>query len=256
MDQTGFFSNLPERHFSQRAARGRSYHENVETKAGLIRKGLSGAARFFILLGLLLFGTAGTFRYWQAWLFLAIMAGCVLVLALYFVKHDPPLVERRLSAGPAAETRPQQKLIQGLVSVAGILLVAIAGFDHRFGWSHVPAVLVLAADAAIVAAFLLTFLVFRENSFASAIVEVGENQRVISTGPYHYVRHPMYSASLVMFFAMPIALGSWWALLLAPVIFALIVWRLIDEERLLDRELPGYAEYRRATPYRLAPLVW
>ena len=132
----------------------------------------------------------------------------------------------------------------------------MAGFDRRFGWSSVPPVLVIAADVLVAAGFLITFFVFRENSFTSAIVEVAERQQVISTGPYRLVRHPMYAAALLLFLAIPLALGSYWALLSVPPLYFCIAWRLLEEEEFLLRSLPGYDRYVRTTRFRLIPRIW
>jgi protein-S-isoprenylcysteine O-methyltransferase Ste14 len=143
-----------------------------------------------------------------------------------------------------------------LASLGFLGLLVVPGLDHRFGWSHMPALVALAGDALVVLGWLGIFLVFKENSFTSATIELAPDQRVISTGPYAQVRHPMYAAALVMLLGMPIALASWWGVLIVVALLPALIWRLVDEEKFLARNLPGYAEYRRKVRYRLMPRVW
>jgi protein-S-isoprenylcysteine O-methyltransferase Ste14 len=137
-----------------------------------------------------------------------------------------------------------------------IALLIFPAFDHRFGWSKLPPYVVLAGDALVALGFFLTFLVLKENSYSASTVQVVEGQKVISTGPYAIVRHPMYAGALVMLVGMPLALGSWWGLCALLFIVPVLIWRLLDEERLLRKELPGYVEYTRKVPYRLVPYLW
>jgi protein-S-isoprenylcysteine O-methyltransferase Ste14 len=206
--------------------------------------------------GLLLFLPAGTFDYWEAWIFIAVVLVCNLALTAYFALFDRKLLERRMKIGPASEKEPVQKIIVTIVFALFIGLIVLSAIDHRFGWSAIPVSVVIAGNALIVAAYLGFYIVFRENTFGAATVQVERDQTVISTGPYSFVRHPMYSAALVMVVGMPLALGSWWGLiLLAPIVFAL-AWRLLDEERFLHSHLPGYTEYTRQVRWRLVPHVW
>jgi protein-S-isoprenylcysteine O-methyltransferase Ste14 len=228
----------------------------TETAGNLRTRALLGSAKFLILMGLLLFVPAGTTGFWQAWVFWLVFSTSALLITLYFLKRDPELVERRLKAGPAAEKETSQKIIQVLASACSLLIIAVAGLDHRFGWSNVPKWLVIVSNVFVAAGFLITFLVFRENSFTSAVIEVSPDQRVISTGPYRFVRHPLYAGALLMFLFAPMALGSYRALLVVPLLVAVLVWRLLEEERFLERNLPGYRAYRRKTRYRLVPAVW
>ena len=207
-------------------------------------------------MGLLLFLPAGTIRYWQAWLYLSVFTGATLLLTLYLVKRDPVLLERRMSGGPTGEKRATQKLIMLFVSVAFTALLVVPALDRRFGWSDVPPGLVILGDLLVVTGFYLIFLVYRENTYASATIEIARGQKVVDTGPYAVVRHPMYAGGLLYLGGTPLALGSYWGLLAFALIVALIVWRLLDEERLLAGELPGYREYRQRVRYRLAPFVW
>jgi protein-S-isoprenylcysteine O-methyltransferase Ste14 len=135
-------------------------------------------------------------------------------------------------------------------------MAVMAGFDHRWHWSDVPLTVVIIADVAFVLAFALIFVVFRENTYTSGVIEIAEGQQVISSGPYAIVRHPMYTGGIVFMLAAPLMLGSWWALIPAVVVCAGIVVRLLDEERFLATNLPGYADYRQRVHWRLVPGIW
>ena len=199
---------------------------------------------------------AGTLDWWQGWLFLGAFFVPVLGINAYLLRHDPALIERRLRAGPAAETRLTQKIIQGVAALIFLGILVVPALDHRFGWSAAPAWVPIAGDLLVVASLSGIFVVFRENTYTSATVQVAQDQRVISTGPYRIVRHPMYSAALLLFVGTPLALGSFVGLVFFVPILLAIVWRLVDEERLLARELAGYEEYRQTVRFRLVPRVW
>jgi protein-S-isoprenylcysteine O-methyltransferase Ste14 len=169
---------------------------------------------------------------------------------------DPDLIGRRLKAGPAGEQRTSQKVIQSLASLFFILMFVVSGFDHRLHWSHVPASLIIVADLAVVGALIIVFVVFKENSYTSAVIEVADTQKVISTGPYAVVRHPMYSGASLLVLCTPIALGSWIALPSAVLLMFVIILRLLDEEKFLARSLAGYQKYIAAVKFRLIPGVW
>jgi protein-S-isoprenylcysteine O-methyltransferase Ste14 len=203
-----------------------------------------------------LFIPAGTFNYWQAWAFVAVFEVCAQALGIYFLVHDPKLVERRMNVGPAAEQRSAQKLISALFILGFAGFVVVPAFDHRFGWSPVAPIVSVIANAMIVVSFWLFFVVMKSNSFAASTIQVEEGQPVVSTGPYAYVRHPMYSGALLLLVAMPLALGSWWSLLLIVPFFPVLVWRILDEELFLRERLPGYDEYLRRVRYRLVPRLW
>lgn len=203
-----------------------------------------------------IFISAWSVEYWQAWLFLTIFAVALLAITIYLMKQDPELLERRMRAGPVAEHERGQKVIQSLASLAFIAMLVIPGIDHRLRWSDVPFWVVFAGDALVALGFLVVFFVFRENTFASATIEVDAGQRTVSTGPYALVRHPMYAGALVLLAGVPLALGSWWGLLAIAPMKLLIVLRLLAEERFLAKNLPGYADYRSRVRYRLAPFVW
>ena len=224
--------------------------------AALFRKAWPRQIPFLVVMALLVFGPAGTVRYWQACLFLAVFIALTVTMGLYFVVHDPALVERRMEVGPRAEKEPAQRIAIGILSIVLLAMLVLPGLDRRFHWSDVPAWLTILADLAIVAGFVIFFLVMRENSYAAATIRVEHGQKVISTGLYGVVRHPMYMGALPLLIAMPLALGSYWALLLVIPAFAALVWRLIDEERVLRRDLPGYTEYCARVRYRLLPGIW
>lgn len=207
------------------------------------------------MLWLLLFLPGGSLDYWEAWVYWAVFSASVLTISVYFLKNDPGLVESKLKAGPLAESDTGQKLAQAMASVLFVLLFVVSGLDRRFGWSNVPGYLAAAGDVFVVLGLLTIFLVFRENTYSSVIIEVSRGQQVISTGPYRIVRHPMYSGALLMLFT-PIALGSFWALLAVIPMFGVIAFRLVGEERFLADSLPGYSEYCKKTRYRLLPFVW
>jgi protein-S-isoprenylcysteine O-methyltransferase Ste14 len=222
----------------------------------LIWRAFGGLLFLLVALVVALFLPAGTLDYWQAWVFLAVFGLSVLAITLDLLRRDPQLLERRTSAGPVAEKEPSQRLIQSLASLAFVALFVVCAVDHRLGWSAVPLAVVALGDVLVALGLLAVFLVFQENPFTSATIEVGAEQRVISTGPYGLVRHPMYAGALVMLLGVPLALGSWWGLLVVVAMATVIVWRLLDEEKYLAKNLPGYPEYQRHVRYRLLPLVW
>lgn len=222
----------------------------------LLRRAMRSTVLFLVAMAAMLFLPAWSLRYWEAWVFLLLFGGLCVGGTLYFIKHDPKLVESRLAVGPAAEKEPTQKMIMAAASVCTILMYALPGFDHRFGWSHVPPAIVALGDIGVLLGFLAIFRVFTENSYAAATIQLGAEQKVITTGPYAFVRHPMYTAALLMFAATPIALGSYWTLLLVIPLIGTLAWRLTDEERFLVRELRGYPEYRATVRYRLIPGIW
>ena len=202
---------------------------------------------------LLFFLPAGTVAYWQAWVLLAIMFALGVITSAYLWRRDPSLLDRRMRI---AEKEPAQKLIVSLLYSLLASIVVLSALDHRMQWSRdVPALVVL-GDVLVIAGSYLYFIVFRENSFAGATIRVSDDQRVISTGPYAMARHPLYDGLLLTCIGIPLGLGSYWALLFVIPIFALVVLRLTNEEALLVRDLPGYAEYRAKVRWRLIPRVY
>ena len=215
-----------------------------------------GFAFLTLFMVALIFLPAGTWNYWQAWVYLVIFLGASIWLTAYLWRHDPALLARRSTGGPTAEKDPEQRRIQAFNAVFFLSLIVVPALDHRWGWSHVPLALVVSGDVLAIVGFAILYQVYRQNTFASATVEVSEGQRVISTGLYGLVRHPMYSGGLILIFATPIALGSWWGLISALLLVVGITWRIAAEERLLVAELPGYAAYRQTVRFRLIPRIW
>lgn len=227
-----------------------------DMEANLGRKAFTGLARFTVAMALLLFLPAWSLHYWQGWLFLICFCAACAVTTIYFLRTDPKLVERRMAVGPAAETEPTQKRIMAITSVCFLLLILVPALDYRWHWSRVPAWLAIAGDLGVLTGFYLVALVLRQNSFAAATIRVEADQKLVTTGAYAIVRHPMYAAALPMFVFTPLALGSYWGLLVALAMIPALMWRLLDEENYLVRNLPGYDAYRQQTRYRLIPLFW
>jgi protein-S-isoprenylcysteine O-methyltransferase Ste14 len=222
----------------------------------LHRKALVGIVQTFVMLAGAVFLPVWTLRYWQGWACLVVFIVSASAISVWVARHDPALLERRLRAGPKAEKEAGHKVVQTITAIVFLADFLVPAFDHRFGWSAVPAWASVIGDLMMLAGFAIVFVVFKANSFASGIIEVAENQKVISTGPYALVRHPMYTGALINLFGIPLALGSWWGMLVNVPMVAGVIWRLLDEERFLVEKLPGYAEYRKSVRYRLAPLVW
>ncbi len=220
------------------------------------RRGWRRTVLFVPILSVMLFAPAGTLRFWPGWLFAFVFMTSTIVIGVYFSKHDPKLVERRINAGPSAETDPRQKVIISLVLATFALLLVVPGLDHRWHWSDVPTWLMLAGNGGVVLSFAIFFVILKQNSYAASTVTVEPGQPVVSTGLYGVVRHPMYAGALLLIAAIPLALGSYWALLVGLGGLPALVWRLLDEERILRRDLPGYADYCRRVRYRLIPFVW
>lgn len=222
----------------------------------MLLRAFAGQAFLLAVLGVALFVPAGTLAYWQGWVVLAVFEAASTVLTIDLARRDPALLQRRTRLGPLAERSGLQKLIQVLSSLGFVAMFVVAALDHRAGWSRVPVAIVIASDALLVIGYWIVFRVFRANTYTSAVVEVVPAQRVIDTGPYAHVRHPMYAGALLMVLGIPLALGSWWSFLAAATIVVVIVVRLLDEERTLAAELPGYTAYRERVRYRLVPGVW
>ena len=203
----------------------------------------------------LLFLPAGTFDYWQAWAFLAVFSIASLS-SVYVLKKDPAALERRMHAGPAAETRTVQKVVAAGVYVLVAALFVFSALDHRFGWSPVPAAVSLIGDALVAIGLGIAIFTVIENRYAAATVTVEASQKVVSTGLYGLVRHPMYLGATIMMAGIPLALDSWWGLaVLIPYLFG-VAFRIRDEEKMLTNELSGYREYTQKVHHRLVPYVW
>ena len=223
---------------------------NLNTKAW------SGLTFLAVVMALVLFVCAGTIDYWQAWVYLGIFFGASFLITLYLMRKDPALLRRRLSAGPTAEERKTQRVIMLLASIGFIAVLIVPALDHRFGWSSVPLYAIIAGDTLAGLCFCITFLAYKENTFTSATIEVAPDQKVISTGPYAIVRHPMYAGGSLLFLGTPLALGSYWGLLASVATLPALIWRLLDEEQFLAENLPGYIDYRRKVRWRLIPGVF
>jgi protein-S-isoprenylcysteine O-methyltransferase Ste14 len=222
---------------------------NTLKKQVAIRFGLAA-----LLLPAAFYAISGTLHYWQGWLYWTVLIIPMLAAVSYFLRTDPELLERRMRY---KEKEPEQRLIIFLgnaVFVAGFLA---AGIDLRHhGLDQVPAAIVMAADAGVLLGYCLVLWVFKENSYAARTIEVEEGQKVITTGPYSFIRHPMYLGFLVMYLLTPIALGSWRAVAVFLLFVPIIIWRILNEERVLLRDLPGYQDYCSKEPYRLLPYIW
>lgn len=219
----------------------------------LLRTVVIRAALGFLTLGALLFIPAGTLAYWEAWLYMAVLMVPMIFMLRYLLKNDPQLLERRMQM---REREATQKRVVTLSAIYLLVTFTIPGFDERWGWSAVPSALVIVADVVVLLGYGIIFLVFRENQYAARTIRVEAGQKVISSGPYAVVRHPMYVGVLLMYLASPLALGSFWALLPALLIIPILVVRINNEEQVLERELSGYHAYRQNTRYRLIPGAW
>ena len=222
----------------------------------LAKKAITGLIWFQIIMGVMLFVPAWTLRFWEAWVFWLLFSVLSAGVTFYFLKHDPGLVERRLKVGPTAEHEKSQKVIQTLTAILWCALIIVPGIERRFHFSRISTALVLLGDALVAVGYYIVFLALRQNKWAASIIEVRPGQSVISTGPYGIVRHPMYSGGVLMILATPLALGSLWAFVCAVLLCGVIAARLLDEERYLSRNLPGYEAYCRKVRCRLIPHVW
>jgi len=208
------------------------------------------------ILGLLLFLPAGTVNYWQAWAFIATSMVATIFPSIYIARTNPAALERRMHAGPKAETRTVQKIAIFGAFLAFLGMLVFSAYDHRMGWSHPPAWVCLLGDGLVAAGLGIAMLVVIQNSYAAATVRVEAGQKLASRGLYKFVRHPMYVGNVIMMIGIPLALGSYWGLLLVIPGVAVLVFRILDEEKLLNQELAGYPDYTRRVRYRLVPNVW
>ncbi|OBI98340.1 methyltransferase family protein [Mycobacterium asiaticum] len=223
---------------------------NIGLKA--IVSGLVGTVFF----GMVVFYPAGTLRYWQGWVFVAIFAVASLVPSAYLARTNPAALQRRMHAGPKAETRTVQKFIIVGAFAALFALMALSALDHRFGWSAVPAAVTVLGDVMVAVGLSIAMLTIIQNNYAAATVTVEAGQPVVSTGLYGFVRHPMYFGNLILMFGIPLALGSYWGLVVFVPAVLVLVFRILDEERALVAGLNGYRDYTHRVPYRLVPHVW
>ncbi len=222
----------------------------------MIGKTISGFIMLIVIMGILIFLPAWTINYLQAWLYLLTFAISTILITIYLFKNDQELLKRRLNAGSTAEKEKSQKTIQSMASIFFCLIYVIAGLDYHFYWSNIPLYISLLANIFVMLGFFIVFLVFKENSYTSAIIEVDKEQKVISTGMYAIVRHPMYFGAILMLVFSAVALGSYWALLSVIALTFTIVARLLNEEKFLSKNLSGYDEYCEKVKYHLIPFIW
>lgn len=219
-------------------------------------KGLLSASLGLLAFGLLLFVPAGTLHYWQAWVFLAVFAVSTWIPSIYLMRTNPAAFQRRMRAGPLAESRPLQRLVITAVFICFAAMFVLSALDHRFGWSVVPTPVCLLGDALVAIGLGVAMVVVIQNAYAAANVTVEAGQTLVSTGLYGWVRHPMYTGNVLLMIGAPLALDSYWGLVLLVPGLVLLVLRIRDEERLLTAELSGYREYTGKVRYRLFPYFW
>ena len=217
-----------------------------------LASGVFGIAFFATLL----LWPAGTLNYWQAWVFIAVFLVSTLVPSIYLAVKDPAVLRRRMKAGPTAETRTLQKLVITATIVAVVAVLVVSALDHRFGWSNVPTPFVVLGNILVAVGLVLAQLVVIQNSYAAATITVEADQKVVSTGLYGLVRHPMYVGTLIMMIGTPLALDSYWGLLTIVLALPVLAARIDDEEKMLRQELDGYDAYTQKVHYRLVPGVW
>ena len=210
----------------------------------------------FAVFLLLVFLPAGTFDYWRGWTFIVVFALATMIPSVYLAATNPAALQRRMQAGPAAESRPLQKVIITFAFVSMGAMIVVSALDYRFGWSTVPAAVSVIGDVLVGAGLLIAMITTIQNGYAAANINVESGQKVVSTGVYSVVRHPMYFGNVVMMIGVPLALGSYWALLFVMLGLAVLATRILDEEKALAQDLDGYDEYTHKVHYRLVPGVW
>lgn len=206
-----------------------------------------------LVMGVAFFLPARTFNYWEAWLYLAIIFGCATGVILYFLRNDPGLLERRMKT---KENVKEQKIIIRFGWFLFLPTFIIPGFDKYYGWSHIPSWMVIISAAMVLLGYLIVIRVFKENSYASRVIETDSTQKVISSGPYALVRHPMYSGMMLMYGFTPLALGSYWALVGSISLYFMLIARIFSEEKFLSENLEGYKDYLLKTRFRVIPGIW
>lgn len=230
-----------------------------ETEINTMKKFILPGIRNFLIgviaLGVVLCLLAGKFGYWQGWAFSILFSGLTNGQGIYLGIKDPKLLERRMQVAAAGESR-EQKIFIIVALLANVCLIIFSALDQRFRWSQVPTFVSVVGDGLLVLSFILYYFVFEENSYAASSIQTFEGQKVISTGPYTFVRHPKYVGDLFLVIGTPLALGSWWALVFVLLTFPALMWRILDEEKLLKKNLPGYIEYTQKVKYRLVPYIW
>jgi protein-S-isoprenylcysteine O-methyltransferase Ste14 len=220
-----------------------------------VGKGLISATLGLVAFGLMLFLPAGTFHYWQAWVFLAVFALSTWIPSVYLMRTNPAALERRMR-GPFAETRTLQRVVIAVLFICFPAMFVVSALDHRFGWSPVPASISLVGDVLVAVGLGVAMFVVIQNSYAAVNVTVESGQQLVSTGLYGLVRHPMYTGNVILMLGVPLALGSYWGLVVVVPGLIVLALRILDEEDLLEHELSGYREYTQRVHYRLVPYVW
>ena len=219
----------------------------------LVMEALTKFTCGLLLVGLLIFLPAGTIRYTYGWLFVSLLFVPMLIAGFVMLYKSPEFLKRRLDAKEKQGTQKGVVAFSGLMFIAGFV---VAGLDFRFSWSTIPTWVVITASVLFLLAYALYAEVMRENAYLSRTVKVEEGQTVVDTGLYGIVRHPMYAVTILLFLMIPLILGSWYALIAFAFYPAIIIVRLKDEEALLTKELPGYAEYKQKVKYRIIPFIW
>jgi protein-S-isoprenylcysteine O-methyltransferase Ste14 len=210
----------------------------------------------FVAFGLMLFFPAGTFNYWQAWVFLVVVALPAWIPIIYLLRTNPIALQQRMRGGPTAETRMAQKVVIAGLYLSLAAMVVVSALDHRFGWSPVPTTICLVGDVLVAVGLGVVAWVIIQNSYAAATVRVEAGQTVVSTGLYGLVRHPMYTGNVIMMVGIPLALGSYWGLIFVVPGLIVLASRIRDEEKLLQKDLEGYRQYTQKVRYRLVPRMW
>jgi len=224
-----------------------------QERTALIRKMIIRFSFVPLFIGICTILPAGTFNYWQVYLYFSVLVIPMVFVLFYFLKRDPKFLERRTKG---TEKVKEQKLIQLINLPVFMAAFIIPGLDRRFGWSDIPPEVIIATDALILGGYLLVFLVFRQNSYASRIIEIDKEHKVITTGLYSLVRHPMYLGVLIMYLPTPLALGSYWGLIPMALLPVSLVLRIVNEEKILKENLEDYNDYCLKTKYRLVPYLW
>lgn len=218
---------------------------------------IAGLSFLTVVMVAAIFLATGTANYWQGWVFISVFFLSSTAITVYLALKDLKLLQRRVKAGPVSESEKSQKIIQSFSSLLFLSVIVVPALDHRLGWTTgLPTGFSIAGDLLVAFGFYLVFVVFRENTFTSSVIEVSNDQKVVSTGPYAVVRHPMYAGALLLLLGISPALGSWWGLLTLIPFLMILVWRLLDEEKFLDKNLEGYIAYRKKVKYRLIPFIW
>jgi protein-S-isoprenylcysteine O-methyltransferase Ste14 len=222
----------------------------------IVLQGITSGLVGLVVFGLLVFWPAGTFDYWQGWAFIAVFAASTTIPSIYLAATNPAALRRRMQVGPAAETRPLQKIIITIAFLSIGAMMVVSALDFRFGWSSVPAAVSVVGDILVAVGLLIAMITTIQNGYAAANINVESDQTVVSTGGYSVVRHPMYFGNVVLMIGIPLALGSYWGLVFVIGGLVVLVTRILDEEKVLTQQLAGYIDYAQRVRFRLVPYVW